>query len=33
MDNVIQIFIQKYNLFILDISRVSKIEQTNDDYI
>ena len=32
MDAVIQRFIQKCNLFIVDVSRLSKMEQTCNDY-
>ena len=33
LDTLIQQFIQKYNLSIVDVSKLSKIEHTRDDYL
>ena len=33
LDTVIQQFIQNRNLYIVDVSKISKIEHTRDDYI
>ena len=33
MDTVIQQFIQKCNISIVDVSRLPKIEHTHDDYL